>query len=288
MKNADLHTHSYYSSDGTVSPTNLIKEAKSIGLKYIALTDHDSVEGNAEALKAGKKYGVEVIPGIELHSEYGEVLGFFIDYKNQDLINLCEENQKKINERTLKIIKKLAKNGYVLNPKEILKKYNREIMRKPLIAMGMVDKGYAESFRDAFDRILTQDKYNIKANLLSTIEVIKIITSANGVAVLAHPYYEDYQSEFKNIKKLIKAGLVGMEYPNMIKNIKREEFRSPEEYDQIVKIADKIEKIAKKHDLILTSGSDYHGSESPHNIFGLANCDESVVKELKKRLKNNR
>lgn len=284
MRNADLHTHSHYSSDSDISPTDLVIKAKEVGLKYIALTDHDSVKGNKEFLKAGREHGIETIPGVEIHSEFGEVLGFFVDSDNKDLINLCRRNKREIHKRSLKIVKKLAKDGYVLNPEEILKKHNREILERPLIAFGLIEKGYVESFRDAFEKLLGREhKYYVDTNLLSTAKVVKIITSAGGLAVLAHPYYEDYQSEFKNIRKLIKAGLVGSECPYSNELIP-ENFKRKEDYEKIVSVTEKIKKIGRKHDLILTSGSDYHGTTHPYNILGNNNCDESVVKKLKERL----
>lgn len=281
MKNADLHTHSNYSSDSDISPTQLVIEAKQAGLKYIALTDHDSIDGINEFLKAGKKHNIEAIPGIELHSKFGEILGYFIDHKNKDLINLCKRNKKAINERAFKTIKKLGADGYVLNPEKIKKKYNRKILERPLIAIAMVDKGYTESFRTAFDDFLAKgNKYFIETNLLSSAEVIKIIASAKGLAVLAHPYYEYYISEFKNIKKLINAGLVGIECPELT-NLYPENFNKIEDYKKIIKVVKKIKTIRQKHNLILTSGSDYHGSIHPYNILGSNNCDESIVIALK-------
>lgn len=277
MKNADLHTHSKYSSDGELTPQDLIKKAKEAGLKYIAITDHDSVDGVEEAIKAGKKYDVEVIPGVEIHSEYGEILGYFINLKNKELIRLCKKNKDSVNKRGLKTIRLLAKEGYVLNPKEILKKYKRTLLERPLIALGMVDKGYVKSFREAFDRFLANEnkKYYVKAEFTPTQQVIKTIRLAGGVAVLAHPYYENYKAEFKNIKKLIAAGLVGME-------TKSGKFE-PENYGPIIK---EIESLAKKYNLVLTSGSDFHGSNHPQNPLGSSNCNENAVLRLKKIIRS--
>jgi predicted metal-dependent phosphoesterase TrpH len=283
MKNADLHTHSHYSSDSDISPTDLVIEAKKIGLKYIALTDHDSVRGNKEFLKAGRKYKIETIPGVEIHSKFGEVLGFFVNSK-KNLIDLCRRNKREIHKRSLRIVKRLARDGYVLNSGEIIKKHNRKILERPLIAFELVEKGYVESFGDAFEKLLGKgNKYYIDTNLLSTAKVIKIITSAGGLAVLAHPYYEDYQSEFKNIRKLIKAGLVGLECP-CLDDLTPENFKKKEDYENVVSVGKKIKKIARKHNLILTSGSDYHGTTHP-NKLGNNSCDESVIIALKEKLK---
>ena len=104
MKTADLHTHSYY-SDGIYSPRKVVGFAKEKGIKYLALTDHNSVKGVKEAIKEGKKLGVIVIPAVELRSKEGEILGYFID-TNDKLLN---QTIKEIIERTEQIFKKLLK-----------------------------------------------------------------------------------------------------------------------------------------------------------------------------------
>ena len=151
MAKADLHTHSYYSSDSDISPAQLVIKAKSLGLKYIALTDHDSIKGIEEFLEAGKKHQVNTIPGVEIHSVWGEVLGYFIDYKNKDLINLCENNKKEVNQRALKTIEKLAQDGYDLEAATMRKKYKREILERTMIVSELVEKGYVHSRQEAFD-----------------------------------------------------------------------------------------------------------------------------------------
>jgi len=275
MKNADLHTHSKYSSDGELTPEQLIRKAKKSKLKYIAITDHDSVEGVEECVKAGKKYGVEVIPGVELHSEYGEVLGYFIDPKNKALVKLCKKNKDASTKSCLKMIKLLGKDGYKLDAKKILKKHGQCIPGRPAIALEMIEKGYVKTFREAFDKFLDKkSKYRVKPKFQPTQDVIKTIRKAGGIAVLAHPYYEDYKQEFKNIKKLVSAGLVGIETQSG-KSV-------PENY---ATIARQIKRLSKKYNLVLTSGSDFHGPNHPQNPLGSSNCDEKCVAALKKRLR---
>ena len=94
MKNSDLHTHSYY-SDGQISPRDLVKLAKRRKIKNLALTDHNSVKGVREAFKEGRKIGVRVIPAIEIECEIGEILGYFIDVNNKELIKEIERVNKK-------------------------------------------------------------------------------------------------------------------------------------------------------------------------------------------------
>lgn len=281
MKKADLHTHSYYSTDSDISPEQLVIKAKKIGLKHIALTDHDSIEGIEEFLKAGRKHKIDTIPGLEAHSEFGEILGYFIDHKNKDLIDLCKKNKESVNRRALKTIEKMAGDGYSLNPNEMRKKYNRDILERSMIVNELVEKGYVKSRREAFDNLLGKaSKYYIKSNFLSTDKVIKIITAAEGAAVLSHPYVQDYKSEFKNIEKLIEAGLAGIEYPTILDQQIPSNY--PENSHQITK---QIKQLAKKYDLILTSGSDYHGSVIPTCELGSSNCHQSVIIALKQCLK---
>ncbi len=281
MQNADLHTHSYYSADSDISPEELVVKAKSVGLKHIALTDHDSVKGIEEFLAAGKKHKINTISGVELHSEWGEILGYFIDHKNENLQKFCKANKQLINQRAEDIIKKLDKDGYQLNPAEMREKYKREILERSMIVAELVEKGYAQSRQEAFENFLNKGKkYYVKSNFPSTVEVIKTITASGGEAVLSHPHVQDYQSQFKNMEKLIKAGLVGIECLTILD--KETPSHYPKNTNQITK---QIKQLAKKHNLILTSGSDYHGTILPLSPFGSCNCDESVVVALKKAVK---
>jgi len=276
MKNVDLHTHSHYSADSDVSPTLLVLNAIEAGLKYIAITDHDSVEGVQKAIFAGKRYGLEVIPGVELHSEIGEVLGYFIDPLNKGLIDLCRGNQEIAGERVLKTIAMLNEDGYWMDPEELKQKYNTDILQRAMVAQEMIEDGYAETFQEVFDKYLgSGNKYHLEAIFPPTKQVIETIRAAGGVAVFAHPYFEDYNSEFEHIEEFIEAGLVGFECPDL------PEQGRPEQYESVVK---RMKELAEEYNLILTSGSDYHGSVHPYCVLGDRTCDESVVQQLKERL----
>ena len=273
MKNADLHTHTFYSVDSDISPEDLVRKAKKAGLKYVAITDHDCVSGIERALKAGKKMGIEVIPGVELHSGFGEVLGLFIDHRNRSLTSACERNEKIVDERASKIIRLLKKDEYDIDAGEIRRRYKAKLIERPHIAYELVRKGYASSFRDAFDRFIAKgNKYYVEAHFPSTLEIVRTIRQAKGSPVLAHPYYENYKEQFKSIRALIAAGLCGMELPEKSKLLKEH-----------WSIHGRIKSIAEKHGLIITSGSDFHGSVHPYNALGDYNCDESVVLALKNR-----
>jgi len=98
MKNTDLHLHSYY-SDGELSPAEVVRAAKKKGVKNLALTDHNSIGGNKEAIEEGEKIGVKVIPGIEIVGEEDEVLGYFIDYENEEFQEELVKISQKGNEK---------------------------------------------------------------------------------------------------------------------------------------------------------------------------------------------
>ena len=270
MKNADLHTHTFYSADSDISPEDLVKKAKKVGLKYVAITDHDCIGGIERALKAGRKSGIEVIPGVEMHSEFGEVLGLFIDYNNKRLVEACRRNKKAVDKRALKIINSLRKAGLCISIDEIRKRNRIRIVERPHIANELVRKGYAKSFRDAFDRFIAEGKKHFfKARFPTTFEAVRMIKQAKGIPVLAHPYQENYREEFRNIKKLVDAGLGGIEFPSKADLPQKRRLRN----------------LAKKYNLVLTCGSDFHGSVHPHILLGDYNCNESVVLALKKQQK---
>ena len=274
MKDSDLHTHSYF-SDGQFSPTELIKQAKEADIKHIALTDHNSVDGVEEAIKAGKELGIEVIPGCEIRAEYGEILAYFIDIKNQQLKDLLKDILKRGKDRNRKMIALLNKDGLNLDYDEI---NDEEVgqMNRLHMAKAIIKNGFAKDVDDAFDKYLGRyTKYCVPAKFPPSVDVIKIIKQAGGAASLAHPWFENWNKEFQEIDLLIEAGLDGMEIScGPVKDREKE-----------MKIKEKIREICRSRDLVMTSGSDYHGPMHKDHILGNHNCDSSIVEELRKRAK---
>ncbi len=279
MKNTDLHTHSYY-SDGRISPKNLVRLAKKKGIKNLALTDHDSIKGVKEAVKEGRKIGVNVIPAVEVRCDKSEVLGYFIDITNKSLIkklkNSCRETEKRV-----KIwCSDLRKAGYNISFKELWKKYPKARGNinefYPLWELHL--KGHGSTMN--LSKELRENAPRKAKKRISIVQAVKLIKNAHGVPVLAHPWLEPECLDKKDFKKYIKAGLKGIE----INNGDRAPFYP-------VKIRNKIKKLAKKYNLIITSGSDFHGTDvvkqmpGNHNL-GKNNCDEKVVEELRKRIKS--
>lgn len=276
MKTCDLHSHSCY-SDGEESPTEVVRKAKKAGIEYLALTDHNSVKGIEEAIKAGEKLGIKIIPGIEIRAKEGEVLGYFIDYKSKSLIKTTSKISKQVESKTEYFCKRLQEKGYSISFKELQTRFPN--------AKGNLNefypfylfylKKYASSLQDSFKIIRELKLKRKKIKEIPIEKAIKAITDAGGVPVLAHPWAEEDSinllKEYR-LKKLIKAGLKGLE----LDNGDMDKRRNPD-------IISRIKYLSKKYSLINTSGSDYHRykgfSKNLHKL-GSSNCHIQIVKNL--------
>ncbi len=277
VKNTDLHAHSYY-SDGLSSPRQLVRLAKKRKIKNLALTDHDSVNGIREAISEGKKLKVNIIPGVEVRCNHGEILGYYVDFKNKELIKKLKESAKRHEGKTREWCKKLKKAGYDVSFKEIEKKFpkSKGNLNTFYILYMLYKKGYGTTMDIARDIINDKRLAPKKIKKMTTVQAIRLVKKANGVPVLAHPWIEETKKGLYKIKSYVRAGLKGIELDNGD--------RAPFKPKQMNK---RIKNIAKKYNLILTKGSDYHGEEivkqmpGNHNL-GKSNCDEKIVNELRK------
>ena len=154
-KYTDLHTHST-ASDGTFTPERLAEAAKEAGLSSIALTDHDTVEGIDRFMYAGKKFGIETIPGIELAAAYKNtelhIVGLFIDHKSDSLVRSMEYIVGERNERNLKMIKALKRNGMDVTIEELEENAGGAIITRAHYANVLVKKGYVKNKEDVYKR----------------------------------------------------------------------------------------------------------------------------------------
>ncbi|MFH1500500.1 MAG: PHP domain-containing protein [archaeon] len=275
-KNADLHTHSYY-SDGDYSPAELVRLAKKKGIKNLALTDHASVNGVEEAVKEGKKIGVRVIPAVEVIVKGTEVLGYFIDYKNKKLkaeLRKCAFCENKKLKKRVYLLKKM---GFNISYSKLEKDFPH--------SKGNYNTAHLFMFLIRKEKISLEESKEIIANMkvkvggkkhLKVIDGIRLVKECGGVPVLAHPWLFKRGFTEKNIRRWIKAGLKGVEVENGEEN----------NVGRTKEFVKEIRKMAKKYNLILTSGSDFHGSiltklTGTHKL-GEYNCDEKVVKELER------
>jgi predicted metal-dependent phosphoesterase TrpH len=269
LSRVDLHIHST-ASDGKFTPAEVIGEAAEKGLSYIALADHDTVDGIAAAKKAAKAFpGLTVIPAIEISTDIpqGEVhiLGYFIDYTDAELLARLEEFKNSRRRRAEQMVAKLANLGMPVEWRRVLELAGGSTIGRPHIAQAMLEKDYVPSFKDAFDEYLGHGKpAYVEREKMLPAEAVGIIVKAKGLAVLAHPLTtEDPEGLIVELKP---AGLVGLEaYYNGYSN---------EEVEDLL-------ALAQKHGLIATGGSDFHGIEPEEETsIGGANVPLEAVERL--------
>lgn len=247
MKYADLHIHSSY-SDGYFSPEQIVDLAIEQGIKYISITDHNTIK--SQYIIEQNTSDIYIIPGIELSTEYKDmeihILGYFIDINNRQLINVVNRLMESRLERTYEILKRLREINILIDMDDIAISKNQSIGRGN-IANAIVEKGYAENFKEAFTNYLVQGKYAyVKGEKLGYKEALDIINGSGGLAVLAHPgkIYRDLELE-TIIRDLKCYGLKGLEvyHPSHTK-----------------KQLNTLYNLSRKYKLCITGGSDFHGS----------------------------
>jgi hypothetical protein len=214
----DLHTHTTY-SDGSLTPAELIKRAFGEGIKLIAITDHDNISGIKEALEEGKKFGIKVIPGVEISIDYNaatfHLCGYFIDTSDESLNKKLKFIQNAREERNSKIIGKLNELGIDITMEEVRKVAGSEQIGRPHFAKVLAKRNYAKNSKEAFTRYLAKGKPGyVDRKRLKLDEAVSIIEGAGGVPVIAHPAQVGLKSpnEYKEFfSKLKCAGVVGVE-----------------------------------------------------------------------------
>lgn len=247
----DLHTHSS-ASDGGFTPLKVVEYAKKIGLNCLSLTDHDTVQGLEEAQQRAAQIGMSFIPGIEFTTIWNDkelhTLGYFIDFKNPEVLSILSDAQKKIMERINLMIKKLNNIGYNITMEEVLKMANGASLGRPHIARTMVAKGYASSNQEVFDLYIgTRAPAYVQSNGMTTEESYNLIHKAGGITSLAHPGFLG-RSEMMTEDDILIHKEIGLDAV--------EAFHSKHDNYMI----NYYLKIAKKFNMQITGGSDCHGS----------------------------
>lgn len=270
----DLHVHTS-ASDGILSPYKVVKLASELNLKIISITDHDTVGGIEESLEASVSYGIKVIPGIEISCELDEeevhILGYLINYKDPNFLEFLKKMQNERRQRVEKILNKLEQSGFIVSQKSVFKlSNNSSSVGRPHIAQALVNSGYAADSQQAFDKLIGKNCLGyVPRNKLSTSDAIKLIINAGGVPVLAHP---SFMPGIDKVNKIIKQGIRGLEV-----------FYPDHKWESINKLLD----IAKKYNLIITGGSDFHGDNRGGAKLGECFVTENVVRKLLKIEKYN-
>lgn len=255
----DLHTHSNC-SDGTLSPKGLIDFAISSNITHLAITDHDTVDCVEEALEysKGKKikfaYGVEI--SAELKGKTLHILGYKVDYKDEELkakLKILKDGRDKRNPQ---ILKKLNEEGIEITMEEIIEEANGGIVGRPHFAKVMLKKGFVSSIEEAFEVYLKKGaKCYVERFRYEPEEAIQMVLKSGGIPVFAHPL--STQLSFEELEeKIVKFkdfGLLGLECF----------YRNHTEEDEL-----RLLEIAKRYDLLVTGGSDFHGSNRPNIMIG--------------------
>jgi len=267
VRYADLHVHTS-ESDGTLTPGQLVKQALSSGLSAIAIVDHDTVGAIAEALAAAQDTDLEVIPGIELTAQYEKqeihILGYFLDCQNKALLKQLSLLQLNRIERVHKIVKNLEEQGVKLNAQDVFDISGKGTVGRMHIAKALVKAGLVTTTGEAFRKYIGDKSpaYVLGFNL-SPAEAINLIKEAGGVAVLAHPYML-HNDEL--INELVGWGLQGIEV------------YYPEHSQSMVNF---YLDLAKKLNLLVTGGSDFHGSVKPDIKLGMIKIPIQLVEKLR-------
>jgi predicted metal-dependent phosphoesterase TrpH len=243
---ADLQLHTT-ASDGKLEPHELVNLAINVGLDVIAITDHDTIDGIAAALCAVERpSSLIVIPGVELSTDVprGEVhvLGYFIDYTDKALVVALDGLRDSRKGRAVRMISKLRDLGMVVEWQRVQELAQDASVGRPHIAQALLEAGYVSSLHEAFDKYIGRNgPAYAEREKMTPEESVKLIVSARGLPVLAHP--ADIDDLDTLLPKLIGVGLVGMEvyYANYAKEV-----------------ISRLNALARIYNLIPTGGTDYH------------------------------
>ena len=267
MDRIDLHVHTT-ASDGTMCPRDVVSLAAMQGLKAIALTDHDTMDGLAEAGEAGELLGVTIVPGIELSTDYQgrevHLLGYFLDPEAEKLRDYMAWVQISRRTRNAKIVEKLQKKGFDITLEQLETENPGAVLGRPHIAARLVALGAVDSVKEAFRRYLGEGRScYVRREYIPLADGVRLIRDCGGVAVLAHPlqYGFDRAKLEGLVKDAVTAGATGMEIY----------YTGYTQADM-----NKLFDLAEKYTLLPTGGSDFHGENKPGVQIGTGDGNLAV------------
>lgn len=265
----DLHIHTT-ASDGSLTPEQVVAKASVKKLKAIAITDHDTINGVSKALTAAKKHSIIVVPGVEFGVDYKvketHILGYFSPENYMGINRYFEWILEKRHERNRQLIKNLNRAGYEVTLQEMYEKADGGTPGRPHLAKCLIEKGYAKTVNETFDRILLTKEIYVPREKTSPGSVITEILNNKGVPVLAHPVYLDKAGMFETaIREFMGFGLLGIEVIHT----------DHSEADII-----KYKKFAYDNGLIMTGGSDFHGANKDNAFIGLPEVNDNYFDKL--------
>ncbi len=270
----DLHTHTTI-SDGTLTPKELMLEAKKAGVSAIAITDHDTIAGLQEAQQEADKLGVNLINGIEFSTAFGKnrllhILGLGIDPQSEGFLRVYNKYRQERSDLLTKVFEKLRSMGVEIERKDAEPFICGGLMDRQAIAKCLVHKGYTKNVKESWINFLDKVDY-FEGELIKPVDAFKAIHEGGGKAFLAHYHlniglkgYSDEEAR-SYLKQLKDFGLDGMEcyYPSFTEEDKQRCLAYLEEFD-----------------FIKSGGSDFHGATRAHVKIGIGSGDLNVPDEL--------
>ncbi|MCQ2978891.1 MAG: PHP domain-containing protein [Clostridia bacterium] len=265
----DLHVHST-ASDGMLSPSEVVSLAKEVGITTMALTDHDTIAGVKEAIDAGNKLGINVIPGIELSAEFDDqlhILGYFVDIEDKNFNEFLDDIVQKRIAKNKRYLKCFNDNGIDITYEELtVVAKSDDMILKPHFATLLKNKGIIDNVKEAYTKFFDVEPYkSVLSTKPSAKEVIEAITNAGGIAVMAHPILTKLNDE--DLRKLIfelkSYGLKGIEVYHS---------------DHSKEDKEKYIKYAEEFNLLITGGNDFHGEGvKPGLKLGSGYNNENII-----------
>lgn len=263
----DLHLHTT-ASDGSFTPSEVVNKAVQLGLEVIAITDHDTVAGIAEAKAEAAGKELDVIPGIELNTELSNseihILGYYIDNNNLALMNELNKLRAARYDRIEKMIKKLEDQKIEIDFDYVCQLAADNSLSRVHLAQAIVEHGYVSQISEAFDEYIGKDCPSyVSRYKLTPRKAIELIKAAGGIPVLAHPALLERD---ELIPEFITDGLVGIEV-----------YHSEHSQSDVRH----YKHLAQKYGLVITGGSDCHGVYKDNVLLGSVEVPNRVVMDLK-------
>jgi len=275
----DLHVHSS-ASDGVYPPRSVVERAAAIGLKAMALTDHDTMAGVPEALDAGDAFGIEVIPGVELSTEFEggacHILGYFVDPGSEPFAKVLAAARDGRHARNLQILERLQDLGFDLTMDDVTRRQQGGTLTRAHFAAALVAKGAVADWDEAFDRYLGRGKpaFVPRVRVEPTV-AIQVLREAGGLAALAHPRQlgRSVAETEAWLTRFTEAGLEGVEVSTP---------------DHTANFARHYGQMAERLGLVPTGGTDWHGREGSGIELGVGRgqmaIHYTVVEQMNARL----
>jgi predicted metal-dependent phosphoesterase TrpH len=264
----DLHSHTT-ASDGEHTAAELFSLAREAGVTHLAVTDHDTVTGLADAEVQAQAHGIHLVPGLEisalLNGREVHVLGHFVDRTHPELSGMADRMRAERTRRMEIMVERVKALGFPIRMEHVQHLAGNANLGRPHLARVFVEQGWCADVREAFDRFLGDGKPGwVDRYRLTTAEAISLIRAAGGTATLAHPGVN--RVERFELEKLAAEGLAGLEVHHG---------------DHLPELRTKYLALADALGLVPTAGSDFHGARTtPNRKLGSADTGLEAFERL--------